>query len=391
VQKLTLMNRTHRVCDLGYDEATHRFSDILSVYDNALRAPIGLFADETTAVQRLNDWWEKRTIPEARPGLFEALSVLGVSAPLELLEKNHGLSLSDQYWIKDTGSSLAWEEINYFNNPFSDDVGRLFFGGKAASRYPDLNSPDNSSDGNLPKRWIVRNGKRILLKAGGLLNQEPYNEVIAAELYSRLVSPEEYVAYWLFEDDQHTYSACENMLSDREEYVPALFVQRLLPYDERPDSEASFDHFVKCCELLGIADASKRLSKMLAFDYLLANHDRHLRNFGLIRNVDDLTWRVAPLFDSGSSLWCDKIPLKADSLNYVSQPFVHDPGLQLLLIKDFSWFDPEKLYGFVDFAIATLQNGPLDTYSMRLNIIEDALYERLDRLIDRRMASSTSR
>jgi hypothetical protein len=383
MQELTLMNRTHRVCNLGYDEVTHRFSDILSVYDDALRAPIGLFADEKTAVRQVNDWWEKRTIPEARPGLFEALSALGVSTPLELLEKNHGLSLSDQYWIKDRDSVLTWEEINYFDNPFSDDVGRLFFGGKVTSRHPDLNSPDNSSDGNLPKRWVIRDGRRILLKAGGLLNQEPYNEVIVTELYSRLINPGDYVAYWLFEDDQHTYSACENMLTDHEEYVPALFVQRLLPYDEGPDIGASFDHFVRCCELLGITNASERLGKMLVLDYLLANHDRHLRNFGLIRNVDDLTWRMAPLFDGGSSLWCDRIPLRADNLDYVSQPFVYDPDLQLSLVKDFSWFAPEKLYGFIDFVIATLGDGPLDTYGIRLNIIEDALYERIDHILCR--------
>jgi hypothetical protein len=388
VQKLTLMNRTHRVCDLGYDENSHRFSDVFSVYDDASRAPIGVFANEITATQRLNDWWEKRTIPEARPGLFDALTALKVSTPLELLEKNHGLSLSDQYWIKNTGSTLTWEEINYFNNPFSDDVGRLFFGKKATSRHPDLNSPDNSSDGNLPKRWIVRENKRILLKAGSFLNQEPYNEVIATELYSRLIDPKEYVVYWLFEDAQHIYSACENMLTDHEEYVSALFVQRLLPYDERPDIEASYEHFIRCCELLGIANASEWFGRMLALDYLLANHDRHLRNFGLIRNVDDLTWRIAPLFDSGSSLWCDKVPLRADGLAYTSQPFVYDPALQLSLVKDFSWFDPEKLYGFVDFAIATLQNGPLGTYGIRLNIIEDALYERIDHLIDCRTVSA---
>ncbi|MDR1184532.1 MAG: hypothetical protein LBK67_07025 [Coriobacteriales bacterium] len=44
-------------------------------------------------------------------------------------------------------------------------------------------------------------------------------------------------------------------------------------------------------------------------------------------------------------------------------------------------------YGFHDLRQqrkeTRVQSGPLDTYGRRLNIIEDALYERLDRLIDR--------
>lgn len=41
-------------------------------------------------------------------------------------------------------------------------------------------SPDNSSDGNLKKKWKIINGKRCLIKSGNSLNnQEPFNEVIA--------------------------------------------------------------------------------------------------------------------------------------------------------------------------------------------------------------------
>lgn len=59
-----------------------------------------------------------------------------------------GLSLSDQYWIKPYGSEIRWSDVNYFENDFSEapveewmaDVG--------------LDSPDNTSDGVLSKRWV---------------------------------------------------------------------------------------------------------------------------------------------------------------------------------------------------------------------------------------------
>lgn len=47
---------------------------------------------------------------------------------------------------------------------------------------------------------------------------------------------------------------------------------------------------------------------MLVLDYLISNEDRHYRNFGLIRNVNTLKFeRVAPIFDSGYSMFCQKI------------------------------------------------------------------------------------
>ena len=61
-----------------------------------------------------------------------------------------------------------------------------------------LDSPDNTSDGVLSKRWVCRNGERCLLKGGTLLDQEPYNEVIATELFSRLLSDGDYVPCVLY-------------------------------------------------------------------------------------------------------------------------------------------------------------------------------------------------
>ena len=40
-----------------------------------------------------------------------------------------------------------------------------------------------------------------------------------------------------------------------------------------------------------------------SLDYLIMNEDRHLNNFGIIRDVNTLKWLdVAPIFDNGQSL-----------------------------------------------------------------------------------------
>lgn len=48
---------------------------------------------------------------------------------------------------------------------------------------------------------LMSKDARVLLKAGvGAFNQEPYSEVMATELHSRLMQPGEYLPYRLFED-----------------------------------------------------------------------------------------------------------------------------------------------------------------------------------------------
>ena len=43
---------------------------------------------------------------------------------------------------------------------------------------------------------------------------------------------------------------------------------------------------------------------MLCVDFLVANSDRHLNNFGILRDTKSLEWKsMAPVFDSGNSLF----------------------------------------------------------------------------------------
>ena len=85
---------------------------------------------------------------------------------------------------------------------------------------------------------------------------------------------------------------------------------------------------------------------MIVCDYLIANYDRHYRNFGAIHNIDTLKWmRIAPIFDSGSSLW-DTKPTTMIGSAYKSKPFKPLPEKQLELVDDLSWLDISKLKGF---------------------------------------------
>ncbi len=78
----------------------------------------------------LKSWWMHRSIPISRSGIHKALEVLEMQTSQELLTKCMGLSLSDQYWVRPQNSDLQWENVNFFDNEFSEDVGNILFGEK---------------------------------------------------------------------------------------------------------------------------------------------------------------------------------------------------------------------------------------------------------------------
>ncbi|MBQ9069694.1 MAG: DNA-binding protein, partial [Eggerthellaceae bacterium] len=98
---------------------------------------------------------------------------------------------------------------------------------------------------------------------------------------------------------------------------------------------------------------------MIVCDDILANHDRHWRNFGIIRNVGTLECRPAPIFDSGSSLWCNVgiAVLESGDLSYACKPFDESPAHQLMLVRDFSWITEKALEGFADEAVGILEQN----------------------------------
>ena len=57
-----------------------------------------------------------------------SLRALDLDSPGPLLSRSMGLSLSDHYWIRPSDTSVSWNEVNFFDNGFSDDLGDLLFG-----------------------------------------------------------------------------------------------------------------------------------------------------------------------------------------------------------------------------------------------------------------------
>lgn len=314
--KYILMHRELPVAILSINDISgtvYRVDDMLQ----PAHLPTGLYAaDRKELAKNLNLWLAGRTIPASRSGFHRALEDLQVQKKLQLsanvlMMKCFALSLSDQYWLNPVEQPLEWRKVNFYNNDFSEDVGNILFGQIPQQDTLDLVSPCNTSDGWLKKKWKILNGRRVLVKGGsGMAQQEPFNEVVASLLCRKLEIP--HVEYNLLFEDSKPYSVCPNMTTDRQDFVSAYYIFSAFP---RADGVNAYDHFLACCEKLGIPDVPERLQSMMILDYLICNQDRHFGNFGAIRDAVTLEWvGFAPIFDSGTSLWFDQYASKINAL-----------------------------------------------------------------------------
>ncbi len=330
-----LMHRDEEVASLILDDHQGSIFDVVSVRSTEL-LPTGTALRGDIDVKRLKEWWSSRTIPTSRSGLRFLLDRLDMEITTELAAKSMGLSLTDQYWMKPEGAAVSWDSVNFFDNEFSDDVGDLLFGLEIRRGEWDLVSPDTTSDGVLKKRWKILDGGRCLIKAGEApYMQEPFNEVAAAMIADSMGIG--HVEYSLIEHGGAPCSVCRNMIGGTDELVSAHQAARS---EIQEPGVPLYDHLVACCSHHGL-DIVRDLDRMIVFDYLIGNTDRHLNNFGLIRDATTLEWkRFAPLYDNGTSMGCDCYPDRLMSeAGLDAKPFSPYFPRQMELVRDTGWID----------------------------------------------------
>lgn len=306
--KCVLMNKNVEVLVAEYDDAVKAFTKIIEV-KNINYVPYILVSfyekdDENNNPFRknLSDWFKGRGIPSWRDKLDLLLNRLDINTPSELLDKSFGLSLSDQYWIKPYDLNIKYEDINFFDNDFdySEFMEASFsLNSKTITKESSLKTPNNTTDGMLKKAWIIEDGIRYLLK-GGYKNDilQPFNEVLATMICKRLGF--NHVPYTIDVYKDSVVSKCPCFINKDTEFITAYQIRNnMTKYDNTKD----YEDYIKLLEEHGIKDARIKMENMYILDFLIMNEDRHLNNFGIIRDVNTLEWLdVCPIFDNGQSL-----------------------------------------------------------------------------------------
>ena len=354
--KCILMNKNTEVLLAEYDSATGVFMKILDVY-NILYAPYIITnfynkdnLNDDSFRTNLSNWFKGRGIPLWRDSLDLLLHRLNIVAPTELLDKAFGLSLSDQYWLKPQNLDVCYDDINFFDHDFSYTEfmeASLSKNSKIITNDASLKTPNNTTDGMLKKAWIIEDGVRYLLK-GGYKNEllQPFNEVLASEICSRLGF--NHVDYKIAVYKDIVVSKCPCFINKDTELVTCNQIKNAM---ERHNNINDYEEYIKILEYHGIKDARIKLEDMYILDFLIMNEDRHLNNFGIIRDVNTLKWLdLAPIFDNGQSL----------NIKYYDEEEMHISGEGrffyelkpfdeiIKVVKDIKRIDLSKLDGIVE-------------------------------------------
>ena len=305
--KCILMNKNTEVLVCEYNTNLNVFDKMYEII-NIDYAPLILKnyyeedKDTLALLRRLTEWFKGRGIPSWRDKIDLLLHRLNIETAEELLDKAFGLSLSDQYWIKPYDSNLKYDDINFFDNDFDYAEfleASLSLNSKIVKKETSLKTPNNTTDGMLKKAWIIENGTRYLLK-GGYKNEilQPFNEALASMICDRLGF--NHVPYTLDVYKDTVVSKCPCFITKNTELITAYQIKNNM---KRYDSEEDYEEYIKCLEENGIPNVREKIENMYILDFLIMNEDRHLNNFGIIRDVNTLKWLdVAPIFDNGMAL-----------------------------------------------------------------------------------------
>lgn len=239
----------------------------------------------------LGDFLAKRQAPKHRRHIKELLERYGCDDLEGFIRVTHALSLNDTFWVRETGSDLAWNDVSLYRNEFDQLVSEAAFDGTISETDLSSTSPEFGTDGYYAKCWVRDKDGIWLYKSGSALHViEPVSEYLASQLAEKLCPL--HVTYDLAIYHDKLVSKCALFTDETTGMAKASTVFR---------GEQTIPRLLEYFESIGSGDAFRR---MCVLDALTLNHDRHYGNFGVL--FDNETMHVtgmAPVFDNNRSMF----------------------------------------------------------------------------------------
>lgn len=298
-----ILNKDNIIAEFECNKETYdEYSFHIKSMDGKL--PIG-FED-------VENWLSGRRAPKHRAYVENLFKSIGCYNLDDYIRFTHALTLTDTFWIKPVNSSLNWDDVSLFRNSFDETIAHIAFeGGLYSERFATL-SPEFSTDGTYAKCWIRETDDIYLLKRGstGARNAglEPFSEMYVSQIAKafQLHSLE----YDVVKYRGQLASKCRIFTSEREGFAPAY---RIL--GKNPQIKDMVDFY----ESIG---SGNDFRKMIVFDALILNTDRHLGNHGILFDTETLEpIRMAPVFDNNQGLlpYAEMDDLKINRMEYLAE------------------------------------------------------------------------
>lgn len=294
-----LMNKNEKIIEFDVQEKLG--GEICSEIQSFSKIrPIG-FSD-------IHTWIIQRDYAKHKEHLKRWLHEWGIDTIQGFINVTHCLGLNDAFWVKSINSSLIWDEINLYQNPFDDVAQHTAFDTGLYGLKLSSTSPEFTAEGSFAKCWIQKNDTVVLYKQGATgasnVGLEPYAEYLSSNIGHQIFG-DKVLPYGLEMFKDRLCSVCNLFTTEEIGFVPFY---RVLPQNRAYTIEA----LIKFCRELGFEQDFRR---MILLDSIVFNQDRHTGNFGFM--VENETQRIisfAPLFDFNVSMLCNAVP--EDLLDY---------------------------------------------------------------------------
>lgn len=211
--------------------------------------------------------------------------------------KNHATSVTDNYWFRSKNSRLKYKDVALESDIYNEASlkGEMLYFPKEAKL-----SPQFSLLGSYEKCWRIINDEWWMYKSES--NEELYSELIASDISKLLniptatyVKEEQYIKTKNFADI-YNFESISGLAGD----------------------DDSYEHVFKT--LMNIdTELAKAYLKIIYFDVLVNNVDRHNENLGLLRDkISGAIISLAPNFDLNMSLFSHNKILNKSKDGFIS-------------------------------------------------------------------------
>lgn len=242
----------------------------------------------------LKDFLSQRVLPVSRKNA-EKLYRLVTDDPhnkLQVAKLCHGVSLSDNFWIREEQEDLAWKDVSIRDHPLNEIFTQAALRGTAFTLNGPICdpvcTPELTTDGAYAKGWKRENGELYLYKKG----YESHLEVMVSHLLDCLEIP--HAAYYDAQDNGEYCCKCKCLSDDSTGMVDAGIAEGFLNRADASFLATLFQYY------------GRELYMMWIADYLTANSDRHSRNWGFFFDADTTKLQgLHPLFDHNNAFDTD--------------------------------------------------------------------------------------
>lgn len=262
-------------------------------YDLYLENETGLDIDTmSNNITNFYSWCASRVLTLDRIYAKEILNSIGEAQcttdkdRAKITLSYHCVSLTDIYWVRTSGETITFSQLNLYDTPLNEAVVELSLRGRQMTVTNKELAQDLATKGCFPKAWIRSEDGFYLLKDGG--NDIVNKELLASEICQCFDIPQVIYHKDYYDNEPVTRS---KLISSKQFSIVSKMAFEIyaLNHDMDPVEE--------CIKLDPITYYGMNI-----LDYLVGNTDRHPENWGLlIDNTTNLPLSLYPLMDFNQS------------------------------------------------------------------------------------------